>query len=330
MTIQGSPAPGHVRILVSIVTYNSCEVIEECLRNLLWLRDADGVDAQVVIADNASTDSTLAAIAHTVQAGDPLVKVVAASRNLGWGAGNNLAIAARRVDPDYVVLCNPDAYIDEENFRALLTGLQRCEPLAAIAVPFLDGPSGAVLGANPEWRVSRYFIRDYWGDGYAFRRLQARYADATGEFEIRRAYASGALALISFKAMAAVGFFDERIFMFNDDIDLSRRIIGQGHALIGVAGARAHHIGGRGSDLGDEVQASTAISRLMAESDLVFIEKWYGAVWARTVAAYRWYVFYWVSNGLRRVLGRTRLDIRALRAPARDYLAARRDAVGSP
>ncbi len=315
------PQDGVIHVLVAVVTYNSAAVISECVTQLAWMSNAQGIEARLVVTDNDSSDDTLAhlrRLAGQLPAG--FLQVVPSPENRGWGAGNNLAIGARERDPHYVLLCNPDAFIDEDNFRALLAGLRANQPRAAIAVPFLDGPDGIVLGANPEWGRLRYFVGDFTSGRRGFQRFQARYRGRRGSFDIPDAYASGALALIDFPSLREAGFFDERIFMFNDDIDMTRRVLSRGHTLLGVGEAHGHHIGGRGSQL---EQPGTTPASLSYESDLVFVEKWYGRRWARLVAAYRWYVSFPVLNAGRRLTGR-RADLEALRAPAGRYLRTQR------
>lgn len=317
------------RILVSIVTYNSAEVIAECVGALSWLRDAPALKAQIVVADNASGDNTVEVLSRMLEGrSDDLVTIVRSATNVGWGAGNNLAIGARRFDPDYVLLCNPDAHIDEANFRALLDALKQNEPRAAIAVPFLEGSGATVLGANPEWGAIKYLVSGYTSGRRKYQRFQARYSRRRGSFEIPKAYASGALALVSFPALRDAGFFDERIFMFNDDIDMTRRILQRGHTLVGTGEAHGHHLGGRGARIGEEAGTGTSVASLHFASELIFVEKWYGRTWARLVAAYRWYFFFRANNLLRRVVRREPLAYEPLRAPAGQYLKQSRSKGG--
>lgn len=311
----------HVRILVCVVTYNSSEVIDACLADLSWLGEAQGLEGHVVVIDNASQDDTaLRAERAKERLNANWLTVVRSRTNRGWGAGNNKAISARPWEPDYVLLCNPDATIDEDNFRALLRALRAREPRAALAVPYLEGPTGTTLGANPRWGLSKYFFGAYTGGKGRYRRFQKKYRNRRGTFEIRDGSASGALVLISYSALRRAGPFDERIFLFNDDVDMTRRILRLGFALVGTADSLGHHVGGRGSRLGEEAKHGVSTASLAFESDLVFVEKWYGKRWARLVAGYRWHVFFRVNGVLRKALGKNVSDYRPLRASAGVYL----------
>jgi hypothetical protein len=159
-------------------------------------------------------------------------------------------------------------------------------------------------------------LGDLIGAKGRFRRFQASDRGRRGSFEIPRAYASGALAPVSFPALQEAGMFDERIFMFHDDIDMTRRIRGRGYALIGVGDARGQHIGVRGSRIVGDSAMGTSTASLSYESELVFVEKWYGRSWALVLAESRWHASFHLINLLRRAFRRDPIDIEPLRAPA--------------
>lgn len=312
------------RVLIAIVTHNSDDVIEQCLRGFDYLATSAPLDAEIeiIVADNASTDRTVARVRAFIRDHPSMpILLVESPWNYGWGGGNNLAIAQRTVDPDFVLLCNPDAGIDRDNLVRLLHGLQRAAPKAAIAVPFVRTGSQIEVGANPEWGFLKFAVWDLFGNKRSQRRFQNRYRSRSGTFELESAYASGALALVSFSALSAVGFFDERIFLFNDDIDMTRAILGRGHSLIANADAVGLHVGGRGSRI-ENASPGTTAATLASESELVFVEKWYGKHWARALAFYRYHCFFRLQWFLLWASRKPAFDIEPHRRSARGYLKA--------
>lgn len=309
------------RLLISIVTYNSAHIIEQCLTQLLRLDQMQDFLIEVVISDNASIDGTPRVVEEFLaRHSADWMQLAAGQSNLGWGAGNNRAIRAKSVEPDYVLLCNPDAWIDEVSLRALVGAIERYSPRGAIAVPYLETRGEIALAANPEWTILRYILWDYIGGKYPYKVFQRKYQDRVGDFEVTSGYASGALALFSYPHLRDAGFFDERIFMYNDDIDITRTILKQGGLLLGTRDAVAFHADGLGSRIGDEQPQGTTPTSLGRDSEFVFIEKWHGRSAARALAWYRWVVFYRVSNLLRRITGREPEDTAILRGSAARYL----------
>lgn len=312
-------------LLVSIVTHNSADVIEECLSNFRYLAAIEGVSAELIVADNASTDGTDGIVNRFIEkhAGLPY-RLASSSTNRGWGGGNNLAISSASQPPDLVLLCNPDASIDELNLRALVKALMSGPPEVAIAVPYVENETARVLAASPEWSALKYTVWDLASNKYPYRRFQRRYQKPRGTFVIKSGYASGALALFKFEALRRAGFFDERIFLFHDDIDVSRTIQEQGGLIVGTSDAIGRHRGGKGSKIVQPVDGEVTPAMLAAESELVFVEKWHGDRAAVLLAHYRVHAFFRIQKLLRRAAGRPPVDAEPFRQRAREYLARRR------
>ena len=120
---------------VVIVSWNVRDLLQACLNSLLEDLDRSCPAAQVWVVDNASTDGTPTMVADAF----PGVKLVASRENLGFAAGNNVALReisnAQSQTPEYVWLLNPDTEVRPGATAALL---------AALA----DHPEVAVAGAK--------------------------------------------------------------------------------------------------------------------------------------------------------------------------------------
>ncbi|GAA4419564.1 hypothetical protein GCM10023148_18870 [Actinokineospora soli] len=119
-------------VAVVVVTYNSAEVIADCLASLPAA--LAGVDARVIVVDNASTDGT----AEVAAAADPSVKVVHRTGNDGFGAGVNAGIG-HAAGCDVLVL-NADVRLAPGSVAVLQEALRP----AGIAVPKLTDDAGRV------------------------------------------------------------------------------------------------------------------------------------------------------------------------------------------
>lgn len=169
-------------------------------------------------------------------------------RNLGFGAGHNLAL--RGETAEFALLLNPDAVMAEDALAAGLAFL-RAHPEVVLAAPQVDTGSGGprhLCKRDPDpWTL---FVRGF-GPAWLRRRCRARLdryalADLDPEREhLDVPLASGSFMLLRTAAFHAVGGFDERFFLYFEDFDLCRRLRSAG-GRIGYAPQMiiSHYAGG--------------------------------------------------------------------------------------
>lgn len=181
-------------ILVVTVAYNSTAVIGDMLSSL-----PEGVTT--VIVDNASTDSAaLAALAHTHGA-----TILTNATNRGFGAACN-AGAATQSTP-YIFFLNPDAHLHKGCLEQLLTAMQEHPEASAASPRVLDG-----RGRPAFRRRSRLLPKSaYWSGQPPMEDAEVPLLNGAALF-VPRAHFEG------------VGGFDEEIFLYHEDDDLSLRL----------------------------------------------------------------------------------------------------------
>ncbi len=191
--------------------YNSSAVIANCLRCL------EGIGARVFV-DNASKDSTV----EIVEQGFPEILVVRNAKNRGFGAGVNAGLA--HVKTRFLLLISPDAEVTTETLGRLYNVLDG-DPAAGVAVPALEVPGrGTEMWVMGPKETGHHRARDM-GDG-----------------DFCTWFASAAVALYRTSAMQRIHGFDENIFLYNEDLDLSLRLTDAGFSIIAVPGVAARHI----------------------------------------------------------------------------------------
>ena len=130
-----------------VVNYNDSETTVAQLRRI---RDYAALDA-VIVVDNASTDHSLEVL--RAEEGGKVV-VLAAEKNGGYGAGNNLGIRyAAAQGYTYALIANPDAEFTEDCLRSLIRALEKKPDLAVIA-PVQINPSKAPGAERPGSRAN--------------------------------------------------------------------------------------------------------------------------------------------------------------------------------
>ena len=230
-------------ISVLVVNHNGRDHLRHCLTRLA---DQQGTYDEIVVADNGSSDGSV----EMVRARFPRCVLLALEENRGFGAANNQAAAAAR--GDYLLLLNSDAWLADGALPRLAAALEEDSDLA-LAAPDLRYPDGrrqfawapetSVLGEAVQKLRNRFETRP-WAHRTPVRWLQP--LCGPGWF-------SAACVLLRRAAFDAVGGFDERFFMYFEDVDLSRRLRRSGWRLRSVPEARAFHVkgGSRPSELGE-------------------------------------------------------------------------------
>lgn len=216
-----------------IVNHNGRGHLERCLASL----EASRSTLEVLLVDNASSDDSVALVRERF----PRVRVLEQARNLGFGAANNIAASAARGEA--LLLLNADAWL-EPGALELLAARLASHPRNGLAAPRLLYPDGrrqfawsperGALGEVLQQLRNRHESRA-WVHG-PVARLLARVAG--------RPWYTAACVLLRAEAFRAVGGFDERFFMYFEDVDLCVRLEAAGWRLVQEPRAVARHEGG--------------------------------------------------------------------------------------
>jgi GT2 family glycosyltransferase len=247
-------------LAIVIVTHNSEGEIGACLNSVVG--ETAPHPTEVVVVDNASSDGTVA----LVRRGFPGVRVIETAGNAGFARANNRGVA--ETTEELLLLLNPDTIVPQGAIQRLIEGLLR-HPEAAIAGPRLvDGDGRPELSFGPP--ISP------WGE-LKQKSLQAMYnrnvAGAVRRVETltrsagERAWVSGACLLIRRADWETVGGFDERFYMYTEDVDLCASIRARGRAVVFVPTAEVRHLRGRSAGRNPETE------RLRRLSHVAFYDK---------------------------------------------------------
>ena len=200
------------KISIVIVSYNVCQLLDECLQSAR--RALEGIDGEVYVVDNQSQDGTV----ETLQPRYPDVHFIANQENVGFARANNQAI--RVSDSEYVLLLNPDTVVYENTLKGVLTFMDEHPEAGGAGVRMLmrnGEPAPESRRAIPTPWVSMLKML-----GFTKRYYMSRLPwDKPGRIEV----ISGAFCLLRRKALDQVGLLDEDYFMYGEDIDLSYRLL---------------------------------------------------------------------------------------------------------
>jgi GT2 family glycosyltransferase len=205
-------------ITASIVTYqNNREVLSQAIKSFLNTT----LNIRLFLIDNSPVDSLRDLVS------DPRVEYRFNNKNVGFGSAHNIAMReAINLDSKYHVILNPDISFDQGVIENLAQYLDT-HPDVGQAMPKVLYPDGQIqylcklLPAPADLLFRRFFP---WFPG-AERRNNRYELKASGYNTIMNIpYLSGCFMFIRTEALKEVGLFDERIFMYIEDADLTRRI----------------------------------------------------------------------------------------------------------
>ncbi len=211
-----------MNIAIVIVTYQSAA---HMAATLYALRKQLADDDELVVVDNASTDGT----PDVVRAAAPDAKLLPLHENLGFAAGCNAGAGASAAP--LLLFLNPDAIPAPGCIDALRTaaGEQPAWGAWQALVTMDDGCRINTSGG----------VTHYLGMGWAGSCGEAVAAAPREPAEV--GFASGAALCVRRDAWERVGGFDERYFMYGEDLDLGLRMWLSGHGVGVVPSARVEH-----------------------------------------------------------------------------------------
>lgn len=202
------------KLVLSIVNYNSWELLEKCLRSWEALgsrsEGANLFECQVYVIDNASTQP----VPKRFLERHPYVELLLNGQNKGFGAAHNQVL--NHIEADYYLVLNPDVEFVQGDLAECLQHMEQNPEIGLVTVKIVNnqGKHISLPSQIPHWT---WFVQYYLGFQSSFKMITEDKAQYVGN-------CSGAFLLLSRSAIQATVGFDERFFMYAEDLDLNRRI----------------------------------------------------------------------------------------------------------
>lgn len=219
-------------ISLIILTYNTCDLVLQCLQEFYDYAVSNGW--QIIVVDNGSVDGT----DRVVPEGFPAVEFIRSPQNRGFAAGNNLGL--RRATGRVIVLMNADIRASADTIKAAADALLSQADIGALS-PLLRTPDGRpqafAYGHDPTL-------------GYLFTRgLKALLGfgpmhrwDVESPIEVD--WVSGACMLVRREVVEQIGPLDERFFLYFEDNDWCLRMRKAGWRIMYDPRFEVVHLGG--------------------------------------------------------------------------------------
>lgn len=217
--------PAHAPVLAICVNWNGKDVLPDTLRRLL---DSDYPELEILVVDNASTDGS-AGLAP------PQIQILRLPENRGYGAALNAGIKFAPQGKSYFLFMNNDVVLEKTTIGKLVE-------FAEASGPGIFGPK-ILLHDQPD-RLEAAWGTVSWSHVLArYRGKKAK--DSARWNETRQVQLLlGSVLLVSGKVIDDVGYFDERFFMYHEEVDFLYRAGKKGYSAYYCPLARAFHKSG--------------------------------------------------------------------------------------
>ena len=296
-----------MKLSVIIVNYNVKYFLEVCLHSVL--RAAAGIDMEVIVADNNSTDGSCAMIREQF----PGIVLIENKDNKGFSKANNQGVAIAK--GEYILFLNPDTVMPEEFFTKTLTYMDAHPEAGALGPRLIDGKGQFAPDAKKSFPSLSVAIFKTTGINKLFSKsayFNKYYAVHVGERETAPVdVLSGCCMLVRRSAMdKAGGPFDEDYFMYCEDVDLSYRIEKADYKNIYFPDADLIHYKGESTR-----KMTLSYVRIFNEALVTFVKKHYTKKQARMFI-----LFINIGIILRAVLGTVKRGLKVFHMPLFDAL----------
>lgn len=207
------------------VNWNRPKETCACIDSLL---NQNNFHLQIVIVDNGSSDNSVEFIRARYQTDS--IHLIESSTNTGFAGGYNAGMRhALECGADFILIINNDAEAEPDMGHRLLSGMEEKIGVVAPAIFYSDAP------------------RRLWSSGGTISPILLEPKDAHSRkkplpaVQVRRTFLSGCALLFRRQVLEQVGLFDERFFVYYEDLDLCMRMQQAGIKMALVPGAVVYH-----------------------------------------------------------------------------------------
>jgi GT2 family glycosyltransferase len=230
MTVKSKHHPDYPNVSVIILTFNGSQYIKpllESLENQSYPRDL----IEILVVDNASTDDTV----RLAREGFPSVKIINLEKNIGFAAGNNEALL--HVSHDLLVFLNQDTICHPGFLKAMVELMQTDKSLAACNPNIITPDKNDLADIYQLPSPQTLFLCDLSPFGYGQNRI------INGKTIYRTKFLSGCAFIIRRETISKLEYlFDDQLFMYAEDTDLSLRIHNTDQKICVTRNAIVYHL----------------------------------------------------------------------------------------
>ena len=290
-----------MKTAIVILNWNTKGYLQAFLPGLI--ASTEGLDAEVIVADSASTDGSLEMLFQEF----PTIRQIRLDKNYGFTGGYNRALA--QVDAEYYVLINSDIEVPKDWLKPLVAWMDTHPKCGACGPKLLSWHDRTRF----EYAGAAGGLLDRYGYPFCRGRVMKKVEKDEGQYDTPADvfWVSGACLMVRSRLWKKLGGLDDRFFAHMEEIDLCWRLQLAGYRVTVVPESAVYHIGG-----GTLPNESPVKLRFNYRNNLLLLEN----NLAKTFRAQGYSVEGALGKARRRILTRMLLD----GASAISYLVTRK------
>lgn len=228
------------KVAIVILNWNGEKLLPKFLPSVLLHSDIAG--AEVIVADNDSSDGSLAVMKDLF----PDVRCIAMDKNRGFAEGYNQALT--EVDAEYYILLNSDVEVTEGWLEPMLDLMDNNPDVAACGPKILDYKKKTHF----EYAGAAGGFLDQYAYPFCRGRVMANVEEDKGQYDTPKdvLWVSGCALLVRASAYWEHGGLDKDFFAHMEEIDLCWRLSNRGFRVVNVPASTVFHVGGASLKVG--------------------------------------------------------------------------------
>jgi len=258
---------------IIILNYNHKNLLKNCLESL---KEADlKLDHEIIVTDNNSKDGSQEFLSQ-IKTKNPHLKVILNNKNLGYAQANNQAV--KMAIGEYILILNPDIVVLPNSIEQLVEYLEKNKKVGMVG-PQLLNPNKTIQYScyNFPKLMTPAVRRTFLGRLPGFKRELERYLmlgfDHLQTREVD--WLIGACLMIRKEVLEEVKYFDERYFLYFEDVDFAKKVWQANYKVVYFPKAQMIHFHRRlSADKSALVSLFSKITWVHITSALKFFIKW--------------------------------------------------------
>ncbi len=220
------------KVAVVILNYNGQKFLETFLPSVI--ENADGYE--IIIADNASTDGSLAFLQNHY----PTLKTIQLPNNQGFAGGYNNAL--KEIEAEYYVLLNSDVEVSANWTKPIIDLMDTDKSIAACQPKIRSYHQKTHF----EYAGAAGGYIDWLGYPFCRGRIFDSYEEDKGQYNNTKEifWATGACMFVRADVFHQLSGFDAHFFAHMEEIDLCWRMKNNGNKIMYSSGSTVYHVGG--------------------------------------------------------------------------------------
>ncbi|MBM3205309.1 glycosyltransferase family 2 protein [Candidatus Shapirobacteria bacterium] len=237
---------------IIIINYNTQPLLKRCLESI---KKENLKNFELIVIDNGSTDESTTYLSSLEW---PNLKLIKNQKNLGFAKAVNQGI--KKSQAEYILLINSDIIVRPKSIEKMVEFAKKHPEVGVVGGRLLN-PDGSMQGSCFHLPTVGRVMKEFW---FKDSSVLSKYVPA-GETPVEVEAVVGAVFLIPKKVVDQVGLFDERFFMYFEDLDYCRRVKQKGFKVYHYPQSEfIHEHGASGVKLSDQTH------QWLAESSKIY------------------------------------------------------------